>query len=229
MDDYFTRAFKELPSDQLEAFYGTVFLHMDTDYAAELRREYYAGRLKSLGRNVRIGCGVKIVNPQFVSIGDDVSIGDNCALIASSEQGIHLGDAVVLKHGVYLDTETDEGYIRIGKRVYVGTGCCFHGHKGLEIGDDCLFAQNITITPYSHIFEDPDRPISSQGGHSRKVTIGRDCYVGKHVCILYSADIGEGSVVGSGAVVVKPIPPYSVAVGVPARVIRKRGERTTTE
>ena len=46
-----------------------------------------------------------------------------------------------------------------------------------------------------------------------------------NVCILYSADIGEGSVVGAGLVVVHTIPPYSVAVGVPAKVIRKRGEK----
>jgi acetyltransferase-like isoleucine patch superfamily enzyme len=85
-------------------------------------------------------------------------------------------------------------------------------------------AQNITITPYSHIFEDPDKPIIEQGGHMEKVIIGKDCYLGMNVCVLYSADIGEGSVVGSGAVVVKPIPPYSVAVGNPAKVIRKRAK-----
>ena len=56
----------------------------------------------------------------------------------------------------------------------------------------------------------------------RKVTIGRDSYVGMRVTILYTGDIGEGSVIGSGSVVVKPIPPYSVAVGNPARVIKKR-------
>jgi acetyltransferase-like isoleucine patch superfamily enzyme len=49
-----------------------------------------------------------------------------------------------------------------------------------------------------------------------------------NVTVLYSADIGEGSVVGSGTVVVKPLPPYSVAVGNPARIIRKRGEAKKT-
>ena len=85
-------------------------------------------------------------------------------------------------------------------------------------------AQNISLTPYSHIFEDPNTNIIEQGGHTRKVTIGRDCYIGMNVTILYSADIGDGSVVGSGAVVVKPLEPMSIAVGNPARVIRKRGE-----
>ena len=61
-----------------------------------------------------------------------------------------------------------------------------------------------------------------QGGHSRKVSIGRDVYIGMGVCVMYSADIGDGSVIGAGSVVVKPIPPYSVAVGNPAKVIRER-------
>lgn len=221
----FTEAFKRLPPEEAEAFYRTVFLNMDTPHAAELRRQYFAATLRHMGANVKIGCGVKIVNPQQVSLGDNVSLDDHCTLMARSERGITLQDGVRLKYGVYLDTENATGYIEIGKRVYIGTSCCLHGHQGLEIGDDTLFAQNITITPYSHRFDDPAQPIINQGGHTRKITIGRDCYLGKCVCVLYSADIGDGSVIGSGAVVVKTIPPYSVAVGVPARVIRKRGER----
>lgn len=135
-----------------------------------------------------------------------------------------LGDGVRLEERVYLDTETPSGYINVGARVYIGTGTTLFGHSGLEIGEHCLLAQNITITPYSHIFDDPNTEIIKQGGHTRKVTIGRDSYLGMNVCVLYSADIGEGSVVGSGAVVVKTLPPFSVAVGNPARVIKKRGD-----
>lgn len=108
--------------------------------------------------------------------------------------------------------------------MYIGTGTTLFGHSGMEIGEHALLAQNITITPYSHIFEDPDDYIINQGGHTRKVTIGKDAYLGMNVCVLYSADVGQGSVIGSGSVVVKSIPPYSVAVGNPAKVIRKRGK-----
>lgn len=224
MTAFFTKAFKSLPPEEREAYHRTIFLNMDTPQAALQRREYYGGVLRHMGANVRIGCGVKFVNPEHITLGDNVSIDDHCVLVARSERGISLGDAVNLKHGVYLDTESAEGYIEIGRRAYIGTGCCLHGHKGLEIGEDTLLAQNVTLTPFSHKFDDLALPIITQGGHSRKITIGRDCYLGMCVCVLYSGDIGEGSVIGSGSVVVKPIPPFSVAVGVPAQVIRKRGK-----
>jgi len=105
----------------------------------EKRIEYYKTQLRYLGKNVKIGCGVKIINPQYVSLKDNVQIDNNCVLIASSEKGIILDEGARLKYGVYLDTETpDTGYIKIGKMVYIGTGCCLHGHEGLEIGDDSL-------------------------------------------------------------------------------------------
>ncbi|MBQ4051031.1 MAG: hypothetical protein IJD13_05325, partial [Oscillospiraceae bacterium] len=154
-----------------------------------------------------------------------VTVCDGATLIARGPGGITIGSHVTLNDRVYLDTErADDGYITVGDHVYIGTGTTLFGHVGLEIGEHVLMAQNITLTPYSHIFEDPSRPIIEQGGHTRKVTIGRDVYVGMGVTIMYTGDIGEGSIIGAGSVVVKPIPPYSVAVGDPAKVIRSRGK-----
>ena len=223
MERFFTDAFTAMSDTDKESFYKTVILHDTSDYAAAVRLAYYRKTLKYMGKNVKIGAGVKIVNPQFVSLGDNVTLSDDVTLIARGEGGIAIQSGAHLCERVYLDTESeDEGYIVVGERVYLGTGTTMFGHKGLEIGDDTLIAQNVTLTPYSHIFDDPTRNIFGQGGHSRKVTIGRDCYIGMRVAILYSGDIGEGSIVGAGSVVVKPIPPYSLAVGCPAKVIKKR-------
>jgi acetyltransferase-like isoleucine patch superfamily enzyme len=224
----FTEAYAHLSAEETENYHRAVFANMEGGYAAQKRVEYYRGVMRQVGGNVAIGCGVRFVNPQWISLGNNVTVEDGCTLVASSEKGITLNEGVRLKHGVYLDTEGAAGYITIGRRVYIGTGCCLHGHSGLEIGDDSLLAQQITITPYSHKFDDPGKIIYAQGGHQRKVTIGRDCYLGMRVVVLWSADIGEGSVVGAGSVVVKPVPPYSVAVGVPARVVRKRGQGLPT-
>jgi len=228
MAPFFTDAFKALSPEEQEAYHRTVFMQMDTPFAMEWRARHYAGLLKRMGSGVRIGAGVKFVNPEWISLGDNVNIDDGCTLIARSNRGISLGDSACLKHGVYLDTETADGYIEVGARAYLGTGCCLHGHQGLEIGEDTLLAQNVTITPFSHKFDDPAVPIIQQGGYMRKIAIGRDCYLGMGVCVLYSADIGDGAVIGAGAVVVKPVPPFSVAIGVPARIIRKRKKSRTT-
>lgn len=220
---FFTEAYENMTPEQKENFYKTVFMNDDSDYAAQLRVEYYRTQLRAAGKNLKIGWGVKIVNPQYISLGDDVFIGDNVTLIARGPKGITLGNRIWLQDRVYLDTETvNDGYIQVGNMVYFGTGTTMFGHQGLEIGDNCLFAQNITLTPYSHIFDKPDDIIWNQGGHMQKVTIGADTYVGMGVCIMYTGSIGEGSVIGAGSTVVKPIPPYSVAVGTPAKVIKQR-------
>ncbi len=223
MENFFENAFKNMDDESRESFYKTVFMNDDSEYAAKLRLEYYKTKFKSMGENVYIGKGVTIVNPEFISVGNNVEIKNDVTLIARGEGGITLADGVRIQERVYLDTErVNTGYINIGKNVYIGTGTTLFGHMGLEIGDDCLLAQNIQLTPYSHIFDDPNSIIYSQGGHCKKVTIGRDVYIGMRAAIMYSGDIGEGSVIGAGSVVVKPIPPYSVAVGCPAKVIKER-------
>ena len=223
MDNFFENAFKNMDDASRESFYKTVFMNDDSEYAAKLRLEYYKTKFKSMGENVYIGKGVNIVNPEFISVGNNVEIKNDVTLIARGEGGITLSDGVRLQERVYLDTErVNDGYITIGKNVYIGTGTTLFGHMGIEIGVDCLLAQNISLTPYSHIFDDPDSIIYSQGGHCKKVTIGRDVYIGMRAAVMYSGDIGEGSVIGAGSVVVKPIPPYSVAVGCPAKVIKER-------
>ena len=223
MKNFFENAFLNADEESRESFYKTVFMNDDSEYAQKLRVEYYSRKFKRMGENVKIGKGVKIVNPEYIEIGDNVTICDHCTLIARGEGGIVVDDFVVLNDRVYLDTESPEwGYIRIGKHVYIGTGTTLFGHKGLEIGERALLAQNITLTPYSHIYDDPDDFIIMQGGHMEKVTLGRDCYIGMGVCVMYSGNVGDGSIVGAGSVVVKPIPPYSVAVGCPAKVIKKR-------
>ena len=224
MNRFFTHAFESMNGEEKESFYKSVFMQDDSAYAANLRTEYYRTQLKHMGENVRIGRNVKITNPQFISLGDNVTICDDVTLIARGEGGITIGNNVCINDRVYLDTERpDDGYIQVEHDVYIGTGTTLFGHRGLEIGDHCLLAQNITLTPDSHIYDDPKRNIIEQGGHCEKVTIGRDTYIGMRCTIMYSGNIGEGCIIGAGSVVVKPIPDYSVAVGCPAKVIKSRG------
>ncbi len=221
---FFQDAFEKM--EDKEAVYRELIMNADTPEAAAIRSEYYSKAAKYCAGNLQVGRNVKIINPQWVSFGHGVYIEDDVTIIARGPGGITFGGGNCIKCGVYLDTESpEEGYITIGEGTYIGKGTTLHGHRGLEIGDHCLLAQNITLTPFSHLFEDATQNIDTQGGKVKKVTIGRDTYIGMNSTILYSGDIGEGCVVGSASVVVKPLPPYSIAVGNPARVIRKRGEK----
>jgi virginiamycin A acetyltransferase len=108
---------------------------------------------------------------------------------------------------------------RIGRRVYVG----LHGNLGLcEIGDDVLFGSDVHILSGTrqHAFDDPDRPINQQGGHFEQVRIGPDTWIGNGARVM--ADVGARCVIGAGAVVTRPIPDGSVAVGHPAKVVSQR-------
>ncbi|MBR6737325.1 MAG: hypothetical protein IKL82_03055 [Clostridia bacterium] len=223
MEKFFTNAFNNLTDSERESFYRTVIMQDPSPYAEKLRVEYYSKKFKKMGENVKIGPNVRIVNPEYISVGSGVEIGANVTLIARGKGGITLGDNVLIQERVYLDTQTEEwGYITVNNNSYIGTGATIFGHVGLEMGSHCLIGQNVTLTPYSHKYEDPSRLIVEQGGNMQKVVIGNDVYIGMGVNVMYSGSIGDGSIIGAGSTVVKPIPPYSVAVGSPAKVIKER-------
>ncbi|MHC4179855.1 MAG: acyltransferase [Planctomycetota bacterium] len=107
----------------------------------------------------------------------------------------------------------------IGEGVYIGGRCTI----GMcEIGDDALIGSNADILSgrHQHGFSDPNVPIQEQQGSYTRVRIGRNTWIGNSSVIM--ADVGDDSVIGAGSVVVKPIPPRSVAVGNPAVVKKQR-------
>lgn len=110
---------------------------------------------------------------------------------------------------------------RIGRRVYVGTGCTL-GLVTLE--DDVLLASNVDVLSGSgqHRFDDPETPVREQGGTYARVTIGADTWIGNRAVVL--ADVGARCVIGAGTVVTKPVEAGSIAVGSPARVVGRRGD-----
>jgi virginiamycin A acetyltransferase len=107
----------------------------------------------------------------------------------------------------------------LGENVYIGPRC----HLGLvTIGRDTLIgpAVHIPSGAQTHGTDDPNMPIREQRHERKRITIGSGCWIGSAAVVM--ADVGEGTVVGAGAVVTHPLPDYVVAVGVPAKVIRSR-------
>lgn len=115
------------------------------------------------------------------------------------------------------------GSIILNEGVFIGPYCVIQSSKGiiLEIGKNTLIAGQTFIVPSNHGIED-STPISKQPVSSKGIIINNDVWVGARVVIVDGVEIGEGAVIGAGSVVTKNIPPFSVAVGNPAKVIKSR-------
>ena len=115
--------------------------------------------------------------------------------------------------------------ISVGRRVSIHEYSLLDGSGGIAIGNDVAIANSCVIISSSHVFDDPDRPIKDQGLTYAPVSIGNDVWLGSRVSVMPGVTIGDGSVIGAGAVVTKDIPPYSIAVGTPCRVVRSRARK----
>ncbi len=188
-----------------------------------LRSCWYGRVLGALGEGCAIGPGITFVHPERIFLGDGVHLAGNTHLeVPRGEGQIELGAGVYLGWNVYVNTWQPGGYLRVGPSTWIGAGSQIWGHGGVEIGAQCPIAPGLLIVPYQHAFADVDRPIMEQGGITGPVVVEDDVYLGMSVCILPNLTIGRGSVVGAGAVVRRSLPPFSVAAGVPARVLRMR-------
>jgi acetyltransferase-like isoleucine patch superfamily enzyme len=114
------------------------------------------------------------------------------------------------------------GYIKIGNNCSINSFCSISGNGGVEIGDNVRIASHTAIVSANHNFNDCSTPIVFQGETPKKTIIDDDCWLGAGVRIMAGVLVGRGSVIGAGAVVTHNIPPFSVAVGVPAKVIKNR-------
>jgi acetyltransferase-like isoleucine patch superfamily enzyme len=92
----------------------------------------------------------------------------------------------------------------------------------VEIGDHCMLANGCVVTDSDHRFDDPTMPVPWQGFTSKGPTrIGANVWLGAHVVVTSGVTIGERCVVGAGSVVTEDLPPRSLALGAPARVVRE--------
>jgi acetyltransferase-like isoleucine patch superfamily enzyme len=111
--------------------------------------------------------------------------------------------------------------VSIGDRCLIGRGSGIVGHFSIEIGNDVWTGHNVYITDQNHGYEDVERPISQQSQPERAVKIGDGSWLGYGSVVLPGVTIGKHVVVGANSVVTHDIPDYSVAVGVPAKVIKR--------
>jgi acetyltransferase-like isoleucine patch superfamily enzyme len=180
-------------------------------------------QLGAWGQGATLGQNVEIVGDlAHINIGAGVSIGDGARLVCAPDGSITLGAGTVIQPRAYLDTGKG-GHIRLGERNSVNPYCVIYGHGGLTTGAFVRIAAQTVIIPANHVFADPTVPITRQGLRKLGITIGDDVWIGAGCQILDGVTIGNGAVIAAGSVVNRPVEPFTVVGGVPARVLKRRG------
>jgi acetyltransferase-like isoleucine patch superfamily enzyme len=141
-------------------------------------------------------------------------------LEAFREGRLEVGEHALLEPHVWL-TAPGQARIRIGTGTFLNIAVMIAAVDLVEIGDHCMFANGCFVTDGNHRFDDPDRPVPWQGFSSKGPTrIEDNVWCGANVVVTTGVTVGERSVIGANSVVTSNIPPFSLAAGVPARVLR---------
>ena len=106
--------------------------------------------------------------------------------------------------------------IKLGKNVFINSGCCFQDHAGIEIGDGTLIGHQVVIATLNHAQD----PLSRADMFPKPVKIGKNVWIGAHATILPGVTIGDNAIIAAGAVVTKDVENNVVAGGVPAKKIK---------
>jgi len=110
--------------------------------------------------------------------------------------------------------------IRLGRNVFINQGCRLNDIGGIGIGDEVMIGPDVSLITSGH----PVDPRTRRAGiTAAPIRIGRNVWIGARAMILQGVTVGEDSVIGAGAIVTSDIPPSTLAVGVPAKVVRDLG------
>lgn len=190
---------------------------------------YFRGFLKFMKIKpvILIGKRTKILCKNKIQLKGSLSIDKYCHIDAFSRSGIIFGRNVSI--GKYTTIECSGTLKEIGKGLIVGdnVGLGTHGFfgcaGGVEIGNDTIFGNYVSMHSENHNYSDINIPIRLQGVNRIGIKIGSDCWIGAKVTILDGAHIGNGCIVAAGAVVTKGnYPENSIIGGVPAKIISSR-------
>jgi acetyltransferase-like isoleucine patch superfamily enzyme len=147
-------------------------------------------------------------------------IGPGCSLEVRRGAVIELGRWSWLGHGCKV--RCHEGVVSIGAKSVLGQECTISAYQHVSIGRECVIADRVMLIDFDHGMVEVERPIRLQGIYKRDVRVGNNVWIGYGACILRGITVGDNAVIGTSAVVTKPVPENAVVAGVPARVIRMR-------
>lgn len=187
-----------------------------------LRSKLYPLVLGSVGRNVVFGVNVALRHPHKISIGDNVVIDDACCLDAkgSDNKGITVGKGVFIGRNTILSCKN--GDIVIDDAANIGFNCEIFSASRVRVGKSVLMAAYTYLVGGDHLYDRTDIPVLEQGRTARGIAVDDNVWLGTHVVVTDGSHVGRDAIVGAGAVVVGEIPDFSIAAGIPAKVMRDR-------
>jgi acetyltransferase-like isoleucine patch superfamily enzyme len=190
-----------------------------------LRSRLYPRLLGACGRNVTFGLNVALRHPRKIRIADDVAVDDGAILDAkgAANAGIRIGRRVFIGRNTIIACK--DGDIVLEDGVNISYQCVVFSASSVRIGPDTLLAAYCYVVGGGHDFERIDVPVVRQGRPSKGIDVGGGVWLGAGAAILDGVTVGHDAIVGAHAVVTQDVPPFAVAAGAPARVIRDRRER----
>jgi acetyltransferase-like isoleucine patch superfamily enzyme len=162
------------------------------------------------------------VNPFFHHKGKGASICWQSRIDVLPFNNFILGSGSTIED--YCTVNNGVGDVIIGENTLIGIGNTIIGP--ITIGNNVIFAQNIVASALNHEYRNPNMPILQQPIITAPITIEDDCWIAANAVITAGVHIGKHSVIAAGAVVTKDIPPYSIAVGNPAKILKQFNAET---
>ena len=187
-----------------------------------LRSKLYPLLLGRVGKGVIFGTNVVIRHPHKIFLDDDVVIDDNCVLDAKG-----IGDnRMVIGKGVFIGRNTilccKDGDINIGDHDVIGFNCEIFSANFVTLGKNVQIAAYSYLNGGTHKFDRLDLSVREQERSGRGIVVEDNVWLAANVKVLDGVTIGRDSIVAAGAVVIRDVPPLTIAGGVPAKVLGSR-------
>jgi acetyltransferase-like isoleucine patch superfamily enzyme len=185
--------------------------------------KFFFGSSKGL---IFIGRRCRIRHKSHIHLGITINIGDNVEINGLCKEGVKIGNNVSILRNTIIECT---GVIRnlgagivIGNNVGIAQNCFIQVRGKVIIGNDVIFGPGVSIFSENHRFSDLEKPIREQGETRIGVIIEDGVWIGSGAAILDGVTVGQHSIIATGSVVNKNVPPYSIVGGVPAKLIKTR-------
>lgn len=191
-------------------FIGRILIVLE-NILNEIKSKAVLSKFKSVGKDNYLQWPIKIDNARYITLGNNVKISWHGWLLCIDRYGDRFFEPQIIIHD----------------NTYIGNACHIVACRKVEVGKSVMLADKCYLSDNLHAYEDITVPIIHNPMEvPGEIVIGDHSWLGENVCVFGNVKIGKHCVVGAGSVVLQSIPDYSVAVGSPARIIKRYNPET---